>query len=89
METGTYAGFDVALRASESALLTFNEPEQLNGMTSAMKRDPVEVLLQAQLADEVPPGVREGVSAFFEKRRPHFNRWLEPDSSDDPEAGGA
>ncbi|MFQ5697975.1 MAG: enoyl-CoA hydratase/isomerase family protein [Myxococcota bacterium] len=53
MEIGSYAGFEAAILDPGIARLTFNEPERLNGMTSAMKRDLVEVLLQAQLADEV------------------------------------
>ena len=53
METGTFRGFEVELRDPGIALITFNQPERLNGMTQALKRDLVETLLQAQMDDAV------------------------------------
>ncbi len=53
MELGPYAGFEIALEEPGIAVFTFNQPERLNGMTVAMKRDLVEALLQAQMDDDV------------------------------------
>lgn len=53
MDTGGYAGFEIALHEPGVALFTFNQPERLNGMSSRMKRDLIEALLQAQLDDAV------------------------------------
>ena len=53
MDFGGYAGFEIAQHEPGIALFTFNQPDRLNGMTAAMKRDLVEALLQAQLDDAV------------------------------------
>jgi 2-(1,2-epoxy-1,2-dihydrophenyl)acetyl-CoA isomerase len=53
METGNFRGFEVAVRDPGIALITFNQPERLNGMTQGMKRDLVEVLTEAQMDDSV------------------------------------
>ena len=53
MDLGGYAGFEIARHEPGLALFTFNQPDRLNGMTAAMKRDLVEALLQAQLDDAV------------------------------------
>ena len=39
-----------------------------------------EIAAKTAIADH-HPDVREGTSAFFEKRQPHFNAWLEDESS--------
>jgi enoyl-CoA hydratase/carnithine racemase len=49
MQTGIFRGFGVRLEAPGIAWITFNTPERLNGMTSAIKRDLVETLVQAQM----------------------------------------
>src|SRR3990170_3811512 len=53
MDTGNFRGFEVALHDPGIAVITFNQPERLNGMTQPMKRDLVEALLQAQMDDAV------------------------------------
>lgn len=53
MDTGTFRGFDVAIEDPGIAVVTFNQPEKLNGMSQPMKRDLVETLLQAQMDDRV------------------------------------
>lgn len=39
METGHFRGFELTLPDQEIALITFNQPERLNGMTQGMKRE--------------------------------------------------
>lgn len=53
MQTGTYCGFEVGLTDPGIATFTFNRPERLNGTSSAMKRDLIEQLTQAQMDDAV------------------------------------
>lgn len=53
MQTGHFRGFEVAIHDPGIAVVTFNQPERLNGMTHHMKRDLVETLLQAQMDDAV------------------------------------
>jgi 2-(1,2-epoxy-1,2-dihydrophenyl)acetyl-CoA isomerase len=53
MDIGDYAGFEVEVHEPGIALFTFNQPDRLNGMSVAMKRDLVEALLQAQFDDAV------------------------------------
>lgn len=53
MQTGTFRGFDLAMHDSGIALITFNQPDRLNGMTQGMKRDLIETILQAQMDDSV------------------------------------
>jgi 2-(1,2-epoxy-1,2-dihydrophenyl)acetyl-CoA isomerase len=53
LEADSYRGFDLALHDPGIALITFNQPERLNGMTQDMKRDLCEVLLQAQMDEAV------------------------------------
>lgn len=65
METGVFRGFEVALRDPGIALVTFNQPERLNGMTQGMKRDLVETLLQAQMDDAVRVVVFTGSGRAF------------------------
>ncbi|MEE8558368.1 MAG: enoyl-CoA hydratase-related protein, partial [Myxococcota bacterium] len=53
MDTGKFRGFEVTLEDPGVAVVTFNQPERLNGTTQGMKRDLVETLLQAQMDDAV------------------------------------
>lgn len=53
MDTGTFTGFEVSLEKPGVVWIEFNEPERLNGMTSAKKRDLVETILQAQMDNAV------------------------------------
>jgi len=65
MQTATFRGFDVALREPGIALVTFNQPERLNGMTQGLKRDLVEVLTEAQMDDGVRVVVITGSGKAF------------------------
>lgn len=53
MDTGTFTGFEVNIDKPGIAWIEFNEPEKLNGMSSAKKRDLVETLTQAQMDNAV------------------------------------
>jgi 2-(1,2-epoxy-1,2-dihydrophenyl)acetyl-CoA isomerase len=65
METGTFRGFEVELRDPGIALITFNQPERLNGMTQGMKRDLAETVAQAQMDDAVRVVVMTGSGRAF------------------------
>src|SRR3989337_648202 len=56
MQQGTFRGFEVGLGEKGVAVVTFNQPERLNGMTQGFKRDLIEVLTEAQM-DEAGRGV--------------------------------
>ena len=49
MIAGQYAGFRVEVRDPFIALLTFDEPDRLNGMHADTKRDLIELVTQVQL----------------------------------------
>jgi 2-(1,2-epoxy-1,2-dihydrophenyl)acetyl-CoA isomerase len=53
MDTGNFMGFELSLRPKGVAWLQFNSPERLNGMTTAIKRDLVEAITQAQMDNAV------------------------------------
>jgi 2-(1,2-epoxy-1,2-dihydrophenyl)acetyl-CoA isomerase len=53
MDAGNYTGFEVDLFDPGIARIRFNQPDRLNGMNAPMKRDLVEILLQAQLDNAV------------------------------------
>lgn len=65
MRTGTFRGFTTELRDPGILLITFNQPERLNGMTAPMKRDLIETLTQAQMHDEVRVLVITGSGRAF------------------------
>ena len=65
MESGNFRGIEVKLQDAGIVLITFNQPERLNGMTQGMKRDLVEVLLQAQMDDAVRVVVFTGSGRAF------------------------
>ena len=65
METGNFRGFEVALHDAGVVLITFNQPQRLNGMTQGMKRDLVEVLTEAQMDDAVRVLVLTGSGKAF------------------------
>ncbi|HEY8489403.1 MAG TPA: enoyl-CoA hydratase-related protein [Dehalococcoidia bacterium] len=65
METGRFRGFEVTLEEPGIAVVTFNEPERMNGTTQPMKRDLVETLLQAQMDDRVRVVVITGSGRAF------------------------
>ena len=53
MQEGQFTGFKVAIDSSGIAWIEFNEPERLNGMSIAKKRDLIEVLTQAQMDNAI------------------------------------
>jgi len=65
VKTGHFRGFEVAIHDPGIALVTFNQPERLNGTTQPMKRDLVETLLQAQMDDLVRVVVLTGSGRAF------------------------
>ncbi len=65
MDTGNFRGFEVSLHDPGIARIHFNEPKRLNGMTSPMKRDLVETLLQAQMDNGVRIVVFSGEGRAF------------------------
>jgi 2-(1,2-epoxy-1,2-dihydrophenyl)acetyl-CoA isomerase len=65
MLTGNFRGFEVRVEDAGIAVVTFNQPERLNGMTQATKRDLIEVLAQAQMDDAVRVVVFTGSGRAF------------------------
>ena len=65
MDTGNFRGFDVAIHGPGIAVITFNQPDRLNGMTQPTKRDLIETLLQAQMDDAVRVVVFTGSGKAF------------------------
>lgn len=65
MDTGKFRGFELSLQDPGIAVITFNQPERMNGMTQPMKRDLVETLLQAQMDDAVRVVVFTGSGRAF------------------------
>ena len=65
MQTGTFRGFDLSMHDPGIALITFNQPDRLNGMTQGMKRDLIETILQAQMDDAVRIVVFTGSGRAF------------------------
>ena len=61
----TYCGFEVTGHEPGIQLITFNRPERLNGTSSAMKRDLIEVLTQSQMDDSVRVVVFTGTGTGF------------------------
>ena len=65
MRTGNFRGFEVTGQDPGIAIITFNQPERLNGMTHHLKRDLVETLIQAQMDDAVRVVVFTGSGRAF------------------------
>jgi 2-(1,2-epoxy-1,2-dihydrophenyl)acetyl-CoA isomerase len=65
LEPDTYRGFELSLHDPGIALITFNQPERLNGMTQDMKRDLVEVLVMSQMDETVRVVVFTGSGRAF------------------------
>lgn len=53
MEPGRYRGFDFSLEPPGIAIVQFNQPERLNGMTQLVKRDLSEAILQFEMDPKV------------------------------------
>lgn len=65
MKTGTFTGYEVTLRDPGIALIRFNRPAQLNGMSTAIKRNLIETLTQAQMDNAVRVIVFTGTGRAF------------------------
>ncbi len=65
MHSGNLRGFEVAVYDPGITLITFNQPERLNGMTHHMKRDLVETLIQAQMDDTIRVVIFSGSGRAF------------------------
>ncbi len=60
-----FTGFDLDIHDPGIVVITFDNPDRLNASTSAMKRDLVEVLTQAQMDDTVRVVVFTGKGQAF------------------------
>jgi 2-(1,2-epoxy-1,2-dihydrophenyl)acetyl-CoA isomerase len=65
MKSGTFTGFDLSIREPGIAWFQFNSPERLNGMTTAIKRDLIEAVTQAQMDNSVRVLVFTGTGRAF------------------------
>ena len=65
MEQVQYQGFHVEGHDPGIALVTFDQPQRMNGMSVGMKRDLVEFALQAQMDDSVRVVVFTGTGRAF------------------------
>ena len=65
MKTGAFTGFDLTIREKGIAWFQFNTPERLNGMTTAIKRDLIEAVTQAQMDNKVRVLVFTGTGRGF------------------------
>ncbi len=65
MKTGTFQGFNVQLVERGICIVTFDHPERMNGTSQPMKRDLTEVLLHAQMSDEVRVVILTGTGRAF------------------------
>jgi 2-(1,2-epoxy-1,2-dihydrophenyl)acetyl-CoA isomerase len=65
MQSGAFRGFELEMHDPGIAVVTFNQPERLNGMTQPFKRDLIETLLQAQMDDAVRVAVFTGSGRAF------------------------
>jgi 2-(1,2-epoxy-1,2-dihydrophenyl)acetyl-CoA isomerase len=64
-KTGQFLGFETAIHEPGVAVITFNQPERMNGLTQAIKRDLIEQLTQAQMDDAVRVVVFTGQGRAF------------------------
>lgn len=65
MKTGQFQGFNVQVVERGICIVTFDQPERMNGTNQAMKRDLTEVLLHAQMSDDVRVVVLTGTGRAF------------------------
>ena len=65
IQEGEYCGFELRFEDPGIALVRFNEPDRLNGMTSMFKRDLVEAIAQFQMEDSVRVVVFTGSGRAF------------------------
>ena len=65
VQAGTFRGFDIGLRDPGIAVITFNQPERLNGQTREIKRELIHTLLEIQYDDAVRVVVITGAGRAF------------------------
>jgi 2-(1,2-epoxy-1,2-dihydrophenyl)acetyl-CoA isomerase len=65
MDTGSFAGFETTLDADGILTIRFDRPERMNGMSVSLKRDLIEQLTQAQMANEVRVVLFTGTGTSF------------------------
>jgi 2-(1,2-epoxy-1,2-dihydrophenyl)acetyl-CoA isomerase len=65
IQVGEYCGFELRLERPGVLVVTFNEPDRLNGMTAPFKRDLVETLTQCQMDDRIRVVVFTGSGRAF------------------------
>lgn len=61
----SFTGFDLAIEDPGIVIITFNQPERLNGFNHHVKRELVETLVQAQMDDSVRVVVFTGTGRAF------------------------
>ena len=65
MRTGKFTGYEVTLQEPGIAVIRFSRPERLNGMSTAIKRNLIETLTQAQMDNRVRVIVFTGTGRAF------------------------
>lgn len=65
MDVGHFSGFELSMKDPGIAWFQFNTPERLNGMTTAIKRDMIEAVTQAQMDNAVRVLVFTGSGRAF------------------------
>jgi 2-(1,2-epoxy-1,2-dihydrophenyl)acetyl-CoA isomerase len=65
MDAGQYTGFELTRKDPGIAWIQFSTPERLNGMTTGIKRDLIEVITQAQMDNTVRIVVFTGSGRAF------------------------
>ena len=65
MDSGQFTGFELSVKSPGIAWFQFNTPERLNGMTTAIKRDLIEGVTQAQMDDRIRVLVFTGTGRAF------------------------
>ncbi len=65
MRAGVFRGFEVTIEDPGIVVITFNQPERLNGFNQAIKRELVEVITQVQMDDQARVVVITGQGRAF------------------------
>lgn len=65
MDSGQFTGFELSVKSPGIAWFQFNTPERLNGMTTAIKRDLIEAITQAQMDNRIRVLVFTGTGRAF------------------------
>lgn len=65
IEGDEYQGFEIAMHDPGIAVVTFDQPDRMNGFTQGLKRDLTEVVRQAQMDDAVRVVVFTGTGRAF------------------------